>query len=373
MSRESQGNSSSSLWNYKWNQKGFTLAEMAIVVLLGSIMLTMGVKMYSAIKDHSAYSDTRSRQESIKTALVGYLRNNGRMPCPDTNLPPDGTENRTGSSPNDTCLDNNGYGVVPYISLGLSRETVLDGWGNYFTYRVATANNGNGPTATIPRFNNDSSANQNWTVKGAAANAFDINSLITKANDADYTTRTITVVDASGDISYSTIAVILSHGKNGFGAATVKSNTRMPSGSATAQEIVNAMHTPATMVFHKLDIQPQSGFDDLVMFLTPQDLLQPLIDEGTLKTCYAYCRSSASSALTATCTPSGTFSCTANGTSACSAEGDTPTCSSGNPHCTGGPSNTPICTASTTTKPAEPDCTTEFSIPIGAAPGFNCL
>ncbi len=356
---------------FRWNHKGFTLAEMAIVVLLGSIMLTMGVKMFTAIKDHSAYSDTRSKQDTIKTALVGYLRNNGRMPCPDTNLPPDGVENRTGASPNDTCLGNNGYGVVPYVSLGLARESVLDGWGNYFTYRVATANNGNGPTASIPRFNNVSSANQNWTVKGGAANAFDINSLTTKANDAGYTTRTITIADANGDISYSTIAVILSHGKNGFGAATVKSNSRMPSVSATAQEIVNATHTPATMSFRKLDIQPQNGFDDLVMFLTPQDLLQPLIDEGTLKTCYAYCRSSSSAALEATCTPNGTFNCTANGTPTCSAAGATPTCSTGAPHCTS--SGTPTCAASTSTEPAGPGCTTEFSVPIGANPGFNCL
>lgn len=63
--------------------QGFTLAEMAIVVLLISIAMTMGLKTVTANLDNAAYSETKSKQERIKIALIGYLRTNGRLPCPD--------------------------------------------------------------------------------------------------------------------------------------------------------------------------------------------------------------------------------------------------------------------------------------------------
>jgi hypothetical protein len=280
--------------------------------LLGSIMLTMGVKMYIAIKDHSAYSDTRSKEDAIKTALVGYLRNNKRLPPADTNLPPDGT------------MDAGEWGVLPYRDLGLPRDAVLDGWGNYFSYRVSNTGSGS-----------------NWTS-------------LTGFNLISYTTPpdVITVNDAGGVLSSKAVVVVISHGKNGFGAATTKGTTRMVPTAGVATEDVNAV-TGAT--YNLFDPNPQAGYDDVVTYMNPADLWKPLIDDKTLQgTCYAYCPSG----VIATCTPSGIFSCT-TGTPSCSAVGVTPTCSSGGT-CTSG---TPICTSVS----AGANCI-PTNIPIGATP-----
>ena len=343
--------------------RGFTLVEMAIVLVLFGIVTSMGLKMVTANLDNAAYSETKSKQERIKIALIGYLRTNGRLPCPDTNLPPDGAEDRTGTSPDDTCTAaGRNFGVVPYVSLNLTREAVLDGWGNYFTYKVATANDASAYTLNAaPQRFRTANTNQNWTTKTAATNAFDISSFNTTAIATD-TIRTI-IIKGTGpdtnarDISYTAVAVIVSHGKNGFGAATTKSALRMPATAAIGagqDEISNATDTTLTstpVIFIRRPVTEVTAaiggaYDDIVAYMTPQDLLQPLVTEGTLKaTCNAYCPSSLPSF---TCSagghpPShcGTAYCTALG-SACTS-GDVPTCTpEGTPQCN---VPTPVCSA----------------------------
>lgn len=307
----------------QWNHKGFTLAEMAIVVLLGSIMLTMGIKIYTVTRDHSAYSETRSKHEAIRTAFIGYLRNNKRLPSADTNLPPDGT------------MDTGEWGVLPYRDLGLPRDAVLDGWGNYFSYRVSNSGTGT-----------------DWT----SLTGFNLSSY----TDTTYTA--ITVNDAAGILTQKAVIVVISHGKNGFGAATTKGTTRMTPTAGVPTEDTNAVTGAA---YNQLDPNPQAGYDDMVAHMTPADLWKPLIDDGTLAgQCYAYCGSSSSATnLIASCIPStSNFKCTANGTWSCSAAGATPVCSSGNAQCT--PNGTPTCAASTVTVPPASGCSAE-NIPIG--------
>ncbi|MEI7456384.1 MAG: type II secretion system protein, partial [Nitrosomonadales bacterium] len=114
-------------------QRAFTLAEMAVVVFIMGIAMSMGLKMTNANLDNSAYSTTKAKQDRIKLALIGYLRSNGVLPCPDTS-----TGIATGVAAS-TCSTPaaQGYGVVPWVSLGLSRDAAQDGWGNLFSYRVA--------------------------------------------------------------------------------------------------------------------------------------------------------------------------------------------------------------------------------------------
>ncbi len=309
MNRESQGNTSLSPWNYK----GFTLAEMAIVVLIGSIMLTMGVKIWFVQLTNMAYSETKSKQENIKTALINYLRTTGTLPCPDRTATPDGREDRpNGTAPNTTCTGNNGYGVVPYASLGLSRNDVLDGWGNYFTYRVANMAAPAAPaTPAVPRAN---ASNQNWTVR-AGASAFNITSL-NSPNTGGFRSLRIDQRNSAGvltRIAYNAVAIIYSHGKNGFGAETTKGNSVAAPPATNTDEVTNNAAGSFTFVVRDVNDSATAlggSYDDIVMFLTPKDVLQPLIDEGTLKTCSFYCPS----AISAACTAGG-------GTCTCSAEG----------------------------------------------------
>lgn len=252
------------------SQRGFTLAEMAIVVLLISIAMTMGLKMVTAKLESAAYSETKSRQEQIKIALLGYLRTNKKLPCPDNS---DNTVVATGDAAA-TChaAATDGYGIVPWKTLGIPRDAALDGWGNYFTYRVA----------------NGIAGAKNWT-STTLVTPFDTNELTTQTN-----ALTIQELNVAGDALVATTAkavvVILSHGKNGKGAKTIRGVARIT--GAGGDEATNATLGAATFVLRPYTESTAAfggAYDDVVAYMLPKDLLQPLISEGTLKACYAYC------------------------------------------------------------------------------------
>jgi type II secretory pathway pseudopilin PulG len=109
---------------------------MAIVIVIIGILMAAGLKVASVQRDSAAYSATRTKQQAIKEALINYLRNNQRLPCPDSKLgwgndgaafalnsPPDGTENRavaTGATaaPDTTVGCDARFGVLPWATLG---------------------------------------------------------------------------------------------------------------------------------------------------------------------------------------------------------------------------------------------------------------
>jgi prepilin-type N-terminal cleavage/methylation domain-containing protein len=240
---------------------GFTLVEMAIVLLLMGIVMTMGLKIVTATLNNSAYSDTKAKQERIKVALIGYLRAYGELPCPDNTA---GVA--TGAAAASCAGVTQGYGVIPWQHLGISRDTVIDGWGNYFSYRVA---NGAGTA-------------KNW----ASKNLFDIDEinklpplLELNIGEKDSTGATINTIS-------NAVVVIISHGNNGFGAKTVKVAARMPTAGAGVDEITNA--SSATSGFVRRPVT-EGIYDDLVAHMTPLDLLQPLLDEKTISACKSYC------------------------------------------------------------------------------------
>ena len=315
-------------------QRGFTLAEMAIVLVLMGLAMSMGLKMVTSTLENAAYSESKSKLDRIKTALIGHLRTNHRLPCPDITTDPAnasyGIQDRSAINPDSTCTPPAGVvTVVPWRDIGLSRDDVVDGWGNFFTYRVA--NNAD----TI-----------NWT-STTVGTPFDIRQLTAP------TPNVLTMQENNGGgltpINPSPIVVIISHGKNGLGARTVKGtpNTAPP---ALTDELSNA--TVGSIAFIRRPVTEDAGavggaFDDLVAFMTPQDLLQPLVNEGTLKACAAYCPTGVSS----TCSVAG-------GACTCSAVGVTGTATT----CLG---VCGICSA-----PAVANCPA-VGIPIGAA-AVNC-
>jgi prepilin-type N-terminal cleavage/methylation domain-containing protein len=293
----------------KARHSGFTLAEIAVVLAIIGIAMTMGLKMLTATLENSAYSETRAKQERIKLALVSFMRSNGRLPCPDTTAllaNPTGVEAAACTSPPliPVLLAANraaGSGVVPWATLGLPREAVLDGWGNYFTYRVANfvpvvdVVSAVGAVAGPPLH---PFANHNWTT----AAGFDIRSLNTVPTTGSQTfliqTRLTPAVALTPE-SRNAVVVILSHGKNGLGARTTRpvAVAALPAAAVAPDERTTG--TPGTITFVRRAVNdvaidaannPGGPTDDVVAYLTPQDLLQPLINEKTLLgQCYAYC------------------------------------------------------------------------------------
>lgn len=243
-------------------QPGFTLAEMAIVVVLAGIMLTMGLKMATANLTNAAYSTTVTKQALIKTALINYLRSNGVLPCPDAKAAPDGKQS--------ACPAN--FGVVPWQTLQISKDAVIDGWGNFFTYQVANGTN----------------SAKNWTLKTNAVTTFDVGQLAGPA--AALTINQGDGVAALTLLTNKAVVVLVSAGQNGAGAKTVQGqNNANPTG---ADEITNA--TPGTAVFVMRPVTNNAAatggpFDDIVTFMSAQDLLQPLVSEQFISSCRSYC------------------------------------------------------------------------------------
>ncbi len=253
---------------------GFTLVEMAVVITLMAIFATVGLRLLQATRDSAAWTETKAKQERIKLALVGYLRSNGTLPCPDATLVGTAPTGLKGTPP---CLGALGSGVVPWKDLGLSVSDVQDGWSNFFTYRVA-----NGTPAT----------SSNWTIKVSAGGqtAFSITELTVPLVTFSLKERDAAGVLSATALSPNPVVVLVSHGKNGSGALTL-GGTRLAAPPVGSDERFNADAGTEFISRAPTDVAaPTIGlFDDLVAYMTPQDLLQPLLTEGTLKACVAYC------------------------------------------------------------------------------------
>src|SRR5665647_1087323 len=65
-------------------QNGFTLIEMAMVLMIVGLLLGGMLVPLSAQMDQRNVSDTQKTLSEIKEAIVGFTLANGRLPCPAT-------------------------------------------------------------------------------------------------------------------------------------------------------------------------------------------------------------------------------------------------------------------------------------------------
>ena len=110
---------------------GFTLVEMAVVLMIVALLLGGLFIPISEQIDQRNRAETEKRLEEIKESLVGYALSHGYFPCPAKSAV-DGMEDRDGAS----CRDGKRVGHLPWAELGV---TNLDGWDRQFRYSVALA------------------------------------------------------------------------------------------------------------------------------------------------------------------------------------------------------------------------------------------
>jgi prepilin-type N-terminal cleavage/methylation domain-containing protein len=119
--------------------KGFTLIEVAMVLIIFGLMLaTLMPSLYFWIEKRK-FDQTNLRLAIVKDALINFSVVNQRLPCPATaNSKGVGMQKSTGE------CELNHTGFVPAMELGLSEINqdgfIIDGWGNPIKYAVTDAN-----------------------------------------------------------------------------------------------------------------------------------------------------------------------------------------------------------------------------------------
>jgi prepilin-type N-terminal cleavage/methylation domain-containing protein len=239
---------------HAFREQGFTLVEMALVLLIVGLLLGGMLVPLSAQMEQRNNSDTQKALSEIKEAIIGYALANGQLPCPAD--PTIATGSVGAGLSRATCTTVlTSTGVVPWATLGVN-ET--DAWGNRFTYRVTSdfaAPIGTGsyggctpsPTPTLATFALCSVGNLN--VLSAATGGTTV----------------------AGNVP----AVIISHGKNSAGAYTTQ-GTQLAVGS-NPDELENS-DADNKYVSHT----PTATFDDMVVWISLDILFNRMVAAGKL-------------------------------------------------------------------------------------------
>lgn len=257
----------------KRSMRAFTLIEMAIVLLIISIITGMAIQSGMSVVATARLAATKSKMAAIDQALMQFRTSNDRLPCPSdltlapgsanygleagagsgsaigvgtgactgTGMLPAANFTGTGATNPTTAAE----GALPAVTLGLSPDFMVDGWGNKFRYAVDV----------------------NYTANAAFANTN-----IGCINGA------VTVNDVNGNArSTGSVYALISHGANGHGAYTRKGVT-VNAGSVNANELTNCHcnSRAAATTYAPTYVQaspsvatpgnPLTTFDDLVSY-----------------------------------------------------------------------------------------------------------
>ncbi|HQR03744.1 MAG: prepilin-type N-terminal cleavage/methylation domain-containing protein [Proteobacteria bacterium] len=234
---------------------GFTLAEMAVVLVIVSLLIGGMLMPFSAQQDNRRISDTQKMLDSIQTALIGFAVINGRLPCPATPTIPSGAagaglEATTGTAPNTTCASLSG--VLPWATLGIPE---IDAWGSRFTYRVtARFAQGTGQPLGL----------------GCIPPSPPTTASFALCSPGDITVSTATAGGVT--VASALPAVVVSHGKNAVGAYSTQGLV-IP-GNASTDEQTNASGTA--------NFVSNNAIDDQLTWVPTSLLMSRMLSAGKL-------------------------------------------------------------------------------------------
>lgn len=262
--------------------RGFTLAELAIVVtivalLLGGLTLTL-----SAQTQLRRVEDTQRILEVAKEAVIGFAMTRGRFPCPADPTIATGALNSGIERANCTAAADR-YGSLPWVTLGVP-ET--DAWGRRLSYRVssdfADANNITvGPVSATPPD----------CPTAPPADASKPSFMLCSQGDLTVQTRNLT--DRSlRNLAMTLPVVIISHGVNGFGARQ-PNGTLLSAPPPAADEATNASSASTNFIVREVNEgaagcndasagAPLCAFDDLVVWVGLPVLMNRMVASGKL-------------------------------------------------------------------------------------------
>lgn len=259
--------------------RGFTLAELAIVLVIVSLLLGGMLMPLGSQQEMRSRGETAKALGLIVESLIGFALINGRLPCPAVPTLASGSggicaaggsalvagcEATTGTGTSLACASR--HGVLPWATLGLP-ET--DAWGNRYSYRVA-AHFARGIDPSQKDFGADCALN-------ASDHSGDYDAALgdgpRQAAFALCTRGDIAVLDAGGGTTLvgDLPAVVVSHGRSSGGAWTPHG---VRNAAATAAEAENADDDT--------DFVAGAAIDDQVQWIPRSLLMNRMLVAGKL-------------------------------------------------------------------------------------------
>ena len=243
----------------RFKTRGFTLAEMAVVLVIVALLIGGMILPLSAQQDLRAQQETQKTLADIHEAILGFAATQGRLPCPASPALT-GVENPMGGGACINPLD----GFVPGITLGVQpvdgQGYAIDAWGQRIRYAVSMLGNtfttgGGMNTAGLAGLNAD------LRVCTTATGIF---------NNVAATPPAGGGMDCAAGAAQTAgaVMVLLSTGKN---AGT---------GGVAADEAAN-LNGDRVFVAHD-PVAGANEFDDLVMWMSSNLLVSRLVTAGRL-------------------------------------------------------------------------------------------
>lgn len=270
------------------HDRGFTLLEIAVVLVVLAAVVAMGFAVYVSRAAQQKREATRIRLIGAEGTLALFVAQNQRLPCPaDGSLPSShanaGVERTTGSGAAIRCnlggvANSQTKGVLPWRSLNVAESDVIDAWGTRLTYRVAADFVGQGSmnlTACDPSGTSPAAALAEATgyCNAACATPFvppnctpPVNVTLKRGLQVRNLAGTI-VMDPA--VNTGAAYVVLSHGENRAGGFDAAGQLQHAAGPASGTEEAKNASTVAAGSYFVDDypsyVDTAGHFDDFVL------------------------------------------------------------------------------------------------------------
>jgi prepilin-type N-terminal cleavage/methylation domain-containing protein len=282
-------------------ESGFTLIEIAIVLLVVAILLGYTVALFPRQQELKQYRAADKEMDEIIGAVIGFAQVNGRLPCP--------------SIPNSIGLESGGGdancfrygGFVPVNTLGLigrlnGDSLLMDPWGNPYRYYVSASD-----------FDSNDQHDFVWNeemrsvglIDSEPADGYiDLDGQFVICDQGGGTLNQVcdspaNTVFGRADSGTGPFAgapfVLVSHGKDwnqgdptgdqlvNMGASLSKTHLSMPDGPTTNEyRLKNIGGSPPETTFVKRLTGQGDGFDDIVKWVSPSTLFSKMIEADQL-------------------------------------------------------------------------------------------
>ncbi len=251
------------------NQQGFSLVELAIVILIMGLVLGGIAMPLAAQRENARIRDGRSQLEDVRVAVEGFAVANGFLPCPATPA-----SNGLASTNAGGCEVQHGFVPATTLDLGGIRNAdnlLLDPWISPLRYSITAS---------------DADLDGNWDF-AAPGEMRDVTMPVLQPDLAVCSSATGASPDACGSanvtLSVQTPLVIYSMGKdwNTFSSPDQLENAGDNLGGGASGD---SYDIAGNDVFVSRGSSKLSGseFDDLLIWVSANSLYRVMVEAGRL-------------------------------------------------------------------------------------------